>query len=251
MDRNKDNVSENIDEECQKQPASTTNNDGSPPDDGCNTTKESPRPDTTAPRPEPSPQRCTTRTRANETTEQTEERLKKMCAAVKTLLECVGEDSNRPGLTKTPTRYAKALLSLTESYEQDVEEVTNGAVFREEYKGILIVKDIVIHSLCEHHLLPFVGKMHIGISKLARVATVFARRLQIQERLTDQVAHAVMDVLKPKGVAVVMESSHLCMVMRGVGQTSAMTMTNCLLGCFENKLRMRKEFFGLLGIDKA
>lgn len=202
-----------------------------------------------------------------------------MRGAVRTLLECIGEDPDREGLVDTPSRYAKALLFLTKGYQVNVDDLVNGALFHEGHNEMVIVKDIEIQSLCEHHLVPFIGKvspffrpsssffffsqvckMHIGyipsdtvigLSKLPRIAEMYARRLQIQERLTKEVAHAIMEILKPQGVAVVMESSHLCMVMRGVQQTSSSTITSCVLGCFERKSKTRNEFLSLVGINRS
>ncbi|KAM0303994.1 hypothetical protein HYE67_004081 [Fusarium culmorum] len=200
-----------------------------------------------------------TRERREETEEQQVERLDRMRGAVRTLLECVGEDPDREGLLDTPSRYAKALLFLTKGYQVNVEDIVNNALFREGHSEMVIVKDIEVFSLCEHHLVPFTGKMHIGyipnetvigLSKLPRIAEMFARRLQIQERLTKEVAHAIMEILKPQGVAVVMESSHLCMVMRGVEKTTTSTITSCVLGCFERKSKTRNEFLNLIGINK-
>ncbi|CAG9942282.1 unnamed protein product [Clonostachys rosea f. rosea IK726] len=161
-------------------------------------------------------------------------RLAKMESAVRTLLECIGEDTKREGLKDTPSRYAKALLFLTKGYQSNVNEVINGALFHGGHNQMIIVKNIDISSLCEHHLVPFTGKIHIGyipskmvigLSKIARIAEIFSRRLQIQERLTEEVAQAIMDILTPQGVAVVMESSHMCMVIRGVEKTSSTTLT--------------------------
>ncbi|KAF4340195.1 GTP cyclohydrolase I [Fusarium beomiforme] len=200
-----------------------------------------------------------TRERREETEEQQVERLDRMRGAVRTLLECVGEDPDREGLLDTPSRYAKALLFLTKGYQVNVEDIVNNALFREGHSEMVIVKDIEVFSLCEHHLVPFTGKMHIGyipnetvigLSKLPRIAEMFARRLQIQERLTKEVAHAIMEILKPQGVAVVMESSHLCMVMRGVEKTTTSTITSCVLGCFEKKSKTRNEFLNLIGINR-
>ncbi|KAM0283749.1 hypothetical protein ACHAQH_002338 [Verticillium albo-atrum] len=201
-----------------------------------------------------------TRERLEENPEQAAERLRKMQAAVRTILECVGEDPDRSGIVDTPKRYAKAMLDFTQGYQQNVGDIVNNAIFQEGHNEMVIVKDIEIFSLCEHHLVPFTGKMHIayipknqviGISKLPRIAEMFSRRLQIQERLTKEVAHAIMEVLKPQGVAVVMESSHLCMVMRGVQKTTASTITSCVLGCFETKSKTRNEFLSLVGLKKT
>ncbi|PVH79639.1 GTP cyclohydrolase I [Cadophora sp. DSE1049] len=200
-----------------------------------------------------------TRERKEEIPEQAEARLQKLAGAVRTILECVGEDPDREGLLGTPERYAKAMLFFTKGYQENVKDIVNDAIFHEGHNELVIVKDIEVFSLCEHHMVPFTGKMHIGyipdrdvigISKLPRIADMFSRRLQIQERLTKDVAHAVMEVLKPQGVAVVMESSHLCMVMRGVEKTSATTITSCVLGCIEKREKTRNEFFSLVGLNR-
>ncbi|KAI1824174.1 GTP cyclohydrolase I [Xylaria intraflava] len=201
-----------------------------------------------------------TRERLEESTEQAAVRLEKLRGAVRTILECVGEDPEREGILDTPTRYAKAMLFFTKGYQQNVKDIVNNAIFHEGHNEMVIVKDIEIFSLCEHHLVPFTGKMHIGyiprdnvigISKLPRIAEMFSRRLQVQERLTREVANAIMEVLKPQGVAVVMESSHLCMVMRGVQKTGATTITSCVLGCFERKEKTRNEFLSLVGLNRS
>jgi len=200
-----------------------------------------------------------TRERLEEDAVQQEARLNRMKGAVRTLLECVGEDPDREGLLATPERYAKAMLFFTKGYQENVRDIVNGAIFQENHNEMVIVKDIEVFSMCEHHLVPFTGKMHIGyipknavigISKLPRIAEMFARRLQIQERLTREVANAIMEVLKPQGVAVVMESSHLCMVMRGVEKTTSSTITSCVLGCFERKEKTRNEFLSLIGVNR-
>ncbi|KAI9863576.1 MAG: GTP cyclohydrolase 1 [Trichoglossum hirsutum] len=196
-----------------------------------------------------------TRERLEATPEQAQERLTKLSGAVKTILECLGEDPEREGLRGTPERYAKAMLFFTKGYEENVRDIVNGAVFHEDHDELVIVKDIEVFSLCEHHLVPFTGKMHIGyipnrrvlgLSKLARIAEMFSRRLQVQERLTKQVALALSEVLRPQGVAVVMESSHLCMVMRGVQKTGALTTTSCMLGRMRSSAKTREEFLRLI-----
>ncbi|KAF2125431.1 GTP cyclohydrolase I [Dothidotthia symphoricarpi CBS 119687] len=196
-----------------------------------------------------------TRERKEATEEEKAERLEKLTGAVRTILECVGEDPDREGLLSTPDRYAKALLFFTKGYEENLRDIVNGAVFHEDHDELVIVKDIEIFSLCEHHLVPFTGKMHIGyipnrrvigLSKLARIAEMFSRRLQVQERLTKQVALALSEVLQPQGVAVVVESSHLCMVMRGVQKTGATTTTSCMLGRMRSTARTREEFLNLI-----
>ncbi|KAF1969618.1 GTP cyclohydrolase I [Bimuria novae-zelandiae CBS 107.79] len=196
-----------------------------------------------------------TRERKEATAEEKEQRLVKLSGAVRTILECIGEDPDREGLLDTPDRYAKALLFFTKGYEENLREIVNGAVFHEDHDELVIVKDIEIFSLCEHHLVPFTGKMHIGyipnrrvigLSKLARIAEMFARRLQVQERLTKQVALALSEMLQPQGVAVVVESSHFCMVMRGVQKTTASTTTSCMLGRMRSTAKTREEFLNLI-----
>ncbi|KAK5107440.1 GTP cyclohydrolase 1 [Meristemomyces frigidus] len=175
------------------------------------------------------------------------------------LLQCVGEDPDGEGLLTTPSRYAKALLFLTEGYQIKLTDIINNALFHEEHHEMIIVKDIEIYSLCEHHLIPFTGKMHIGyipsdiiigLSKLPRIAEMFSRRLQIQERLTKEVAGAIMQSLTPQGVVVIMESSHLCMAMRGVQKTGTTTITCCALGSFEEP-KVRNEFMSLVGVNRT
>lgn len=174
--------------------------------------------------------------------------------AVKEILHCLGEDSSRPGLLKTPSRYAKALLYLTRGYNLDLDTIVNEAIFNEDHDEMVIVKDIDVHSLCEHHLLPFIGTMTIayipnknviGLSKLARIADMFSQRLQVQERLTKQVATALMDTLNPRGVAVTMKATHMCMSMRGATKPGASTITSCMLGCFRDDPKTRDEYLKL------
>ncbi|RKF76340.1 GTP cyclohydrolase 1 [Golovinomyces cichoracearum] len=200
-----------------------------------------------------------TRERKEECSELAAVRLEKISTAVRTIIECLGEDPNREGLLLTPERYAKAMLYFTQGYQENIKDIVNGAIFHEGHNELVIVKDIEVFSLCEHHMVPFTGKMHIGyipnkdvigISKLPRIADLFSRRLQIQERLTTDVAQAIMEILRPQGVAVVMESSHLCMVMRGVQKTSATTITSCVLGCLEKRDKTRNEFFSLVGLNR-
>ena len=200
-----------------------------------------------------------TRERREQTPEQAQARLDKLAGAVRTIFECIGEDPDREGLSATPERYAKALMFFTKGYEENVRELVNGAVFHEDHDELVIVKDIEVFSMCEHHMVPFIGKMHIGyipnrrvlgLSKLARLAEMFSRRLQVQERLTKQVALAIAEVLKPQGVAVVMESSHLCMVMRGVQKTASSTTTSCMLGAMRGSAKTREEFLSLLNRGK-
>jgi len=171
------------------------------------------------------------------------------------LLEAVGEDPERQGLVRTPGRAARAFDFITQGYRQDLDEIVNAAIFDSDASEIILVKDIELYSLCEHHLLPFVGKAHvayipngkvIGLSKMARIVDVFARRLQIQENLTTQIADALMKCLRPNGVAVVIEAKHLCMMMRGVEKQNSIMKTSCLLGVFKEDARTRSEFLSLL-----
>lgn len=171
-----------------------------------------------------------------------------------TIIEGVGEDITREGLVKTPERAAKAMLYLTQGYQQDPVEILKGAMFKEDYDDMVIIKDIELYSLCEHHMLPFFGKAHIayipnghivGLSKIPRVVDVFARRLQVQERLTHDILECLNDTLKPKGVAVVIEASHMCMMMRGVQKQNSVTTTSGFRGQFE-KQETRNEFLKLI-----
>lgn len=174
--------------------------------------------------------------------------------AIKEILRGIGEDPEREGLLKTPARVAKAYGFLTEGYAMDVHEVA-GTVFTEEYSEMVLVKDIELYSLCEHHMLPFFGKAHVayvpdgkilGLSKIARIVDVFARRLQVQERLTGQIADAIQETLNPKGVAVVIEAAHMCMMMRGVQKQNSQTVTSAMRGCFLENATSREEFFNLV-----
>ena len=167
----------------------------------------------------------------------------------------LGEDPKREGLLKTPDRVVKMYEFLTKGYRQDIGEVMNGAVFEEKYSEMVIVKDIDFFSICEHHLIPFFGKCHIayipngriiGLSKMPRIVEVFARRLQVQERLTQQVADTLYQYLKPTGVAVVMEAKHLCMIMRGVEKLNSIATTSAMLGAFRNDVKTRSEFLTLV-----
>jgi GTP cyclohydrolase IA len=173
---------------------------------------------------------------------------------VRRQLELLGEDSDREGLLKTPSRVAKAMAWLTRGYEMNASEVIGDALFEEGADGMVMVRDIELYSMCEHHLLPFFGKAHIayipdgrvvGLSKLARVVDVFARRLQVQERMTEQIAQALADVLKPKGVGVVIECAHMCMAMRGVEKQNSKTITSALIGNFRSDAKTREEFLRL------
>lgn len=171
------------------------------------------------------------------------------------ILGRVGEDISREGLAKTPERAAKAIQFLTEGYRQDAEAILRSAMFREEYSEMVLVKDIELYSLCEHHMLPFFGKAHIayipngyivGLSKIPRVIDVFSRRLQVQERLTDQILRCIQETLNPLGVAVVIEARHMCMMMRGVQKQNSVTTTSAFTGEFQ-KVETRSEFLNLIG----
>lgn len=172
------------------------------------------------------------------------------------ILQLLGEDPDREGLLNTPTRVAKALSFLTRGYNQDPEQILKGAIFKEEYRQMVIVKDIDIYSMCEHHMLPFFGKAHVayipdgyitGLSKIARVVDAFASRLQVQERLTTQIRNCLQDNLKPLGVAVVIEAQHMCMQIRGVQKQNSVTTTSAFTGCFLSNLNTREEFIHLIG----
>lgn len=181
--------------------------------------------------------------------------LKRLEELTQETLSLLGEDPQREGLLRTPKRVAQSLKYLTKGYRQDIKKVLNDAIFEEPYDEMVVVKDIEIFSLCEHHLLPFYGKAHvayipkgriIGLSKIPRVVEVFAKRLQVQERLTMQIANCLMDALKPCGVGVVIEALHLCMAMRGVEKSQAYTVTSTMLGSFRTVDRARQEFLSLI-----
>ncbi len=174
---------------------------------------------------------------------------------IQQMLMRLGEDPDREGLRRTPLRVAKAMDFLTSGYDMDAGEIARNAVFTEDCKEMVLVRDIEFYSLCEHHMLPFFGRAHvgylpagkvIGLSKVARVVDVFARRLQVQERLTNQVADALMQALEPHGVAIVMEASHTCMMMRGVQKQNSTTVTSAMRGTFEKDARTRAEFMSLM-----
>ncbi len=177
--------------------------------------------------------------------------------AVKTILNVVGEDTQREGLIKTPNRVFKAFEFMTKGYKQNPKQILNDALFESTNNEMVLIKDIEFYSMCEHHLLPIIGKAHIayipdgkvvGLSKIPRMVEVFARRLQIQEQMTEQIADAIKDVINPKGVAVVLEARHMCMEMRGVQKINSTTTTSSLRGIFR-KNKTRKEFFSLINFD--
>ena len=177
-----------------------------------------------------------------------------MAANVSQMLDLIGEDKDREGLVKTPMRVAKSLQFLTQGYQQDPAEIIRSAMFREDYRQMVIVKDIDFYSMCEHHMLPFFGKVHVayipnryivGLSKIPRVVEVFARRLQVQERLTTQIKDCINDTIHPLGVMVVVEASHLCMQMRGVQKMNATTTTSDFTGAFTD-IKTREEFLNLI-----
>jgi GTP cyclohydrolase I len=180
-------------------------------------------------------------------------------ALVTQLLGAVGEDAQREGLRRTPHRVAKALEFLTGGYRQEINAVLNGAVFNEPYSEMVIVKDIDFYSLCEHHMLPFFGRVHVayipngkivGLSKIPRIVDVFARRLQVQERLTQQIAGTLFAALSPQGVGVVVEAKHMCMMMRGVEKQNSSATTSAMLGVFRDDVKTRQEFLTLIGNNR-
>ncbi len=179
---------------------------------------------------------------------------------VRRMIVLLGEDPNREGLRRTPERFEKALRYLTSGYRQDPEKVLNGAMFSVAYDEMVVVKDIELYSICEHHLLPFFGKCHVayipnkkvvGLSKVARLVNMFARRLQIQERLTSQIAETLEESLSPQGVGVIIEARHLCMVMRGVEKQHSSAMTSAMLGVFRENKQTRDEFLSLIRGSKS
>lgn len=183
-----------------------------------------------------------------------EETTAKLQIQYREMIDRLGEDTAREGLVKTPERAAKAMQFLTQGYEQDAEQILRSAMFREDYSEMVIVKDIELYSLCEHHLLPFFGKAHVayipngyivGLSKIPRIIDVFARRLQVQERLTDQILSCIQQTLQPQGAAVVIEARHMCMMMRGVQKQNSVTTTSAFTGEFQ-KVETRNEFLTLI-----
>lgn len=183
------------------------------------------------------------------------EKIGKLTAHYREIISLLGEDSAREGLLKTPERVAKAMAFLTKGYAEDPAQIIRSAIFREEYKQMVLVKDIELYSMCEHHMLPFYGKVHVayipngyitGLSKIARVVECFARRLQVQERLTVQIRDCIQEALNPMGVAVVVEASHMCMQMRGVEKQGSATTTSAFTGIFLSDHRTREEFMTLI-----
>jgi GTP cyclohydrolase IA len=175
---------------------------------------------------------------------------------VRALLQAIDPDPDREGLQRTPERVARALAFLTKGYEDDPKQVINGALFAEQYSEMILIKDVDFYSLCEHHILPFFGKAHVayipqhrivGLSKLARLVEVYARRLQVQERLTTQIANTIAEQLEPAGVAVVLEAEHLCMRMRGVEKQNSRVVTSAMHGVFRDQQKTREEFMTLIG----
>jgi GTP cyclohydrolase IA len=174
------------------------------------------------------------------------------------IIEAIGEDLDRPGLADTPKRAAKAFEFLTQGYQQSVEDVVNNALFPSESSEMVLVQNVELYSLCEHHLLPFIGKCHVaylptgkvlGLSKVARIVDVFARRLQIQESLTTQIAQTIMDVTQAEGVGVIIEAKHMCMMMRGVEKQNSVMKTSAMLGSFRSDPKTREEFLALLQLS--
>lgn len=187
-----------------------------------------------------------------------EETVSKLAAHYKEIITLLGEDVNREGLVKTPERVAKAMLFFNQGYSQDPEEILRSAMFTEDYKQMVVVKDIEIYSLCEHHMVPFVGKAHVayipngrivGLSKIPRIVDAYARRLQVQERLTRQIKDCIQRTLDPLGVAVVIEAQHLCMSMRGVQKQNSVTTTSDFTGAFIKDPKTREEFMHIIGVN--
>ena len=184
-----------------------------------------------------------------------EEKLNKIAKNIQEILELLGEDNSREGLEKTPMRVAKSLEFLTSGYHEDPREVLNQALFTTSNDEMVLVRDIEFYSLCEHHMLPIIGRVHVayipdgkvvGLSKIPRIVNIFARRLQIQEQLTEQIADAISEVIKPKGVAVVVHARHMCMEMRGVEKINSTTVSSALRGLFKSDKRTRSEFYNLI-----
>ena len=183
-----------------------------------------------------------------------------IAAAVREMLAQLGEDPDREGVLKTPERVERSLRFLTSGYSQDVDTLLNDALFTVSYDEMVVVKDIDLFSMCEHHMLPFYGRAHVaylpagkvvGLSKIPRLVDMFARRLQVQERMTVEIAHAIEDKLKPRGVAVVIEARHFCMMMRGVEKQNSVATTSCMLGAFREQQQTREEFLALIRLGSV
>lgn len=192
---------------------------------------------------------------SQETPHLSDKKRKVMEKAVTILLHSLGEDPKRQGLQRTPSRVAEALHFLTKGYQEDPKKIINNAIFHEKQDEMIVIKDIVLYSLCEHHLLPFFGRAHvaylpdrrvIGLSKIARLVEIYARRLQVQERMTQQIAETLQKALKPKGTAVVIEAEHLCMQMRGVQKRGSVMVTSAMLGAFRKNPATRDEFISII-----
>jgi len=196
-----------------------------------------------------------TRSPRKDTEDVVKKKVEAMSSAVTSVLQCIGEDPEREGLVKTPERFAKAMMFLTKGYTETLSDITNNAIFNEHHDEMVIVKDIELFSLCEHHLVPFIGKAHvcylpnqkvIGLSKIARIVEMYSRRLQVQERLTKEIAKSLLEAVEPTGVGVVIEACHMCMVMRGVQKPGSMTVTSCMLGTLRDDPKSREEFLTLI-----
>ena len=189
----------------------------------------------------------------------TEDKMKNIESLTQSLLKELGEDPEREGLIKTPLRFAKAWEYLSKGYNQNIEKLINNAIFSENYDQMVVVKDIEFYSMCEHHLLPFFGHAHIayipngkiiGLSKIPRMVDMFARRLQVQERMTQEIANSLNDALNPRGVAIIIEAQHMCMQMRGVEKKKSYMSTSSMLGIFRTDNKTRKEFLDIIKLDK-
>jgi len=187
-----------------------------------------------------------------------DEKIKRMGELYKEIISIMGEDTEREGLRRTPLRVAKSMQFLTHGYDLKPEEIIRSAMFKEDYQQMVLVKDIEIYSMCEHHMVPFFGKAHVayipnghitGLSKIARVVDAYARRLQVQERLTMQIRDCIQNTLKPLGVAVVIEAKHMCMIMRGIQKQNSVTTTSAFTGAFMRETKTREEFIHLIGVD--
>ncbi len=187
-----------------------------------------------------------------------DDKINRMAELYKEIISLMGEDETREGLLKTPQRVAKSMQFLTHGYDLKPEEIIKSAMFKEDYRQMVLVKDIEIYSMCEHHMVPFFGKAHVayipnghitGLSKIARVVDAYARRLQVQERLTMQIRDCIQETLKPLGVAVVIEAKHMCMIMRGIQKQNSVTTTSAFTGAFMRETKTREEFIHLIGVD--